>query len=111
MRLIGRPFGAAETYEKERLIAGIDNGVDGLGKHRRGASEHRRAEFGHGDQTVANECCINNFFGIRRGHYDWAFWKKSDFCQKTNIYVRKMRQGPDEFIRCNMSAKLPSYGR
>lgn len=52
----GFALGALAAQEQQALVAGVGEGVHGLGEHRRRSAEEERHEFRHRDREVGEQC-------------------------------------------------------
>ena len=59
--IVRRVARLADAIEQQDLVAGIHQGVDAFRQHRGTAGESRRDELRHGNKTVADKRCENNF--------------------------------------------------
>lgn len=62
MFIISRFFALIDPDQQEESVAGVNQGVDPLGKHCRGSGEQCRDEFADRDRTICYNCAVDRFF-------------------------------------------------
>ena len=65
---VGRPAGAFQPIQQQRLVAAVDQRVDRLAQHRRGTGVKGGGELGRRDGAIAGEGGQYNQFGTRCRH-------------------------------------------
>jgi hypothetical protein len=50
-----------QTIEKQKRVAGIDNGMNSFAQHSRAACQARSTELRCGDEKVSDDCRVKDF--------------------------------------------------